>query len=125
MNNWFEERHAPLPGTYLCRTSEIEAKEVREFCFGENSPFSFRLFIYNDEGEFKAFRNSCPHYNVPLNYTPGDVFTSDKSLFLCMTHFAKFDVHNGLCVEGPCKGQSLDLIPLNQDGDQLYIAPYP
>ncbi|MFT5320165.1 MAG: nitrite reductase/ring-hydroxylating ferredoxin subunit [Pseudohongiellaceae bacterium] len=124
MKKWFEERHAPAAGTYLCRTIDIGDNQVKEFSFGKDSPFLFRLFIYKEGEVFRAFRNACPHYNVPLNHIPGDVFTSDGTQFLCMTHYAKFDTGTGLCTEGPCIGESLDQIPLHRDGQRLLIAEY-
>ena len=122
MKAWFEQRHAPAPGTYLCQSGGIEECQVKEFRFGGDSPFAFRLFIYNDAGEFRAFRNSCPHYDVPLNHIPGDVFTTDHRYFLCSTHFAKFEKDSGLCVEGPCSGTALEPIPLQRKGDDLLIG---
>ena len=122
--SWFEERHAPTPGTYLCLEAELVEGQVKEFSFGENSPFSFRMFVYKKGDEITAFRNACPHYNIPLNHVPGDVFTTDGKAFLCMTHFAKFDTGSGLCIEGPCKGESLDLIPLHHKDKQLFIGQY-
>jgi len=122
MKPWFEQRHAPLPGTYLCQTTDIGINQVREFCFGTDSPFVFRLFIYNDNGTFRAFRNSCPHYDVPLNHTTEDLFTSDDRYFQCMTHFAHFEKDSGLCVSGPCKGQALESIPIRLEAERLVIG---
>lgn len=122
MKKWFEEEHAPPPGTFLCSKQDIDTGQVREFRFGENTNFRFRMFIYNDEGEFRAFKNACPHYDVPLNYIPDQVFSPDGKYFFCMTHSAKFDTGSGLCVEGPCEGQSLDVIPLVHDGERLLIG---
>jgi nitrite reductase/ring-hydroxylating ferredoxin subunit len=122
MKKWYEERHAPAPGAYLCDAGEVGAGEVREFRFGGDTNFPFRMFIYNDGGELKAYRNACPHYDVPLNHEQGKVFTPDGKHFLCMTHHAIFEPGTGLCVQGPCKGEALDTIPLRQDGDRLLVG---
>lgn len=122
MKTWNEQRHAPSPGTYLCQRSDIKHQCVKEFRFGGDSPFAFRMFVYNDGHTLRAYRNSCPHYDVPLNHTPEQLITSDNRHFLCMTHFAKFDINSGLCVEGPCEGESLETIPLQLDGNRLMIA---
>jgi nitrite reductase/ring-hydroxylating ferredoxin subunit len=119
---WHELRHAPKSGTLLCETSDIKAGEAKEFRFGGDSPFAFRLFIHNANGTFKAYRNACPHYDVPLNHTPGEVFTSDRQHFLCMTHYAKFETTHGRCVEGPCEGEFLEHIPLTQEGNLLFVG---
>lgn len=124
MKKWHEYKNAPAPGTYLCDTGDIDNGQAREFRFGK-SPFDFRMFIYNDEGEFRGFRNSCPHFDVPLNHEPDRLFTLDGKYFLCMTHHATFDKHSGECVEGPCLGQALQSIPLHRDGERLVIADTP
>ncbi len=121
MNPWFEQRHAPPPGTYLCQKTEIDTNKVKEFRFGGASPFAFRMFIYNDDGVFRAYRNSCPHYDVPLNHNPDDLFSSDARYFQCMTHFAKFEKGSGACISGPCEGEALESIPIQQDGGNLLI----
>jgi nitrite reductase/ring-hydroxylating ferredoxin subunit len=122
MNKWQEQRHASASGTLLCKTLDIGAGQVKEFRFGGDSPFAFRLFIYNDQGKYIAYRNACPHYDVPLNHIPGKIFTSDNQFFLCMTHYARFDKGSGLCIDGPCVGDSLEKIPLRQDADSLLIG---
>lgn len=122
MINWYEQRHAPASGTLLCRTGDIGDGQVKEFRFGGQSPFAFRLFIYNDQGTYIAYRNACPHYDVPLNHIPGEMFTPDNQYFLCMTHCARFDKASGLCIDGPCVGESLEKIPLRREGTNLLVG---
>jgi nitrite reductase/ring-hydroxylating ferredoxin subunit len=122
MTAWFQQRFAPAAGTFLCDAQNIADGQVREFRFGGESPFAFRMFIYNDQGTFRAFRNSCPHFDVPLNHTPDELFSPDGRYFVCMTHYAQFDKHNGMCVSGPCTGESLESIPLQRDGERLLIG---
>lgn len=122
MNNWNKQKFAPSPGTYLCETGEIAESEVKEFRFGGESPFAFRMFIYNDQGSFRAFWNSCPHFDVPLNHSPEELFTPDGKYFQCITHFARFDKTSGLCVEGPCGGESLQAIPISRKDNKILIS---
>ena len=122
MRRWYEERHAPVAGTYLCEVTAVAQLQVKEFQFGNNTHVPFRMFIYNDGGSLRAFMNACPHFNVPLNYSPGDVFTSDRRQFLCMTHYAKFNFTDGQCTEGPCEGEALELIPLRIEGSHVLIG---
>ena len=122
MTAWFQQRFAPADGTFLCDANEIPHGQVLEFRFGGDSPFAFRMFIYNDQGNFRAFRNSCPHFDVPLNHLPEELFSPDGRFFVCMTHNAQFDKHSGLCVAGPCAGEALESIPLRRDGDHLLVG---
>ena len=122
MNEWHTLRFAPAPGTPLCAGDAIAEGATKEFRFGGNSPFAFRLFIYNDNGIFRAFRNNCPHFDVPLNYAPDEIFTPDHRYFRCMTHNARFDKSTGNCVDGPCMGQALEPIPLALDAGMLLVG---
>ena len=123
MENWTEYKNAPAPGTQLCNTTDIPSGQVKEFSFGD-SPFNFRMFVYNDNGAFRAFRNSCPHFDVPLNHSPEELFTDDGQHFQCITHFARFDKHSGLCVYGPCEGEALQSIALHEENGMLSIAAF-
>lgn len=122
MKRWFEERHAPKSGTFLCRVGEIGEAQVLEFRFGTDTRFPFRMFIYNDRGTLRAYVNACPHFNVPLNYLPGAVFTTDRTQFLCMTHYAKFSFTDGRCTEGPCEGEGLESIPLQVEANRILVG---
>lgn len=122
MKKWHNQRYAPDPGTFLCQTGDIGENQVKEFRFGGNSPFAFRMFLYNDGRAIRAYRNACPHFDVPLNHVPGEVFTADRRHFLCMTHHAMFEPCSGLCVQGPCVGESLEVIPLRREGEQLLVG---
>ena len=119
---WHENKFAPKPGTILCKPTEIENGAAREFRFGGDSPFAFRMFVYNDAGNFRGFHNSCPHFDVPMNHTPEELFTPDGEYFQCVTHYAKFDKSSGICVYGPCEGKSLQRIPLTMEANNLKIG---
>lgn len=122
MKNWYKERNAPKPGTLLCTRADIADDEVVEFTFGEQKKTQFRMFVYNDKGTLRAYMNMCPHFDVPLNVEPGQMFTSDRSQFMCMVHYAKFNLDDGHCTEGPCEGLGLESVPLSINDGQVYIA---
>lgn len=122
MKNWYEERNAPKEDTYLCKVTDVPVGDVKEFQFGEQLRTLFKMFIYNDAGTLRAYMNVCPHFDMSLNLEPGQMFTSDRSQFMCSIHYAKFNLDDGQCTDGPCEGLALESIPLNIDGDEVYIA---
>lgn len=122
MKKWYQEKNAPQPGTYLCPVSDIPLNGVIEFSFGAQRKTLFRMFVYNDAGHLRAYMNVCPHFDVPLNVRPGEMFTSDHSQFMCAIHYAKFNIHDGHCTEGPCEGVGLEAIPLIITNESLYIS---
>lgn len=58
-------------------------------------------------GTLYVYENRCPHQGTPLETFPDKFLNEDGSLLICSTHGARFRVEDGLCVSGPCKGQSL------------------
>lgn len=57
----------------------------------------------------------CPHAGVPLAGAP-DAYqvhrVSTGALIACCWHGALFQVDDGICISGPCKGQRLEAWPL-------------
>jgi nitrite reductase/ring-hydroxylating ferredoxin subunit len=64
-----------------------------------------------------AYRNVCPHAGRLLNWAPGR-FLFDKGRLVCAAHGAVFEVESGLCVEGPCRGSSLEAVGCRVSADR-------
>ena len=78
------------------------------------------LFVINDNGQFHAYKNQCPHTGVNLNWMPNQFLDIDNTFIQCSTHGALFHIHDGYCVRGPCAGASLTALPLKiEDGNIL------
>jgi nitrite reductase/ring-hydroxylating ferredoxin subunit len=78
------------------------------------------LFVIRKNDKIYAYKNSCPHLGIQLNWQEDSFLTYEKELIQCSTHGALFNIHNGLCVAGPCSGQSLQEIPVTvKDGKVL------
>ena len=54
----------------------------------------------------QAWLNVCPHAGRRLDWAPGR-FLLDKGHLVCAAHGASFELEHGLCISGPCRGQSL------------------
>lgn len=57
----------------------------------------------------QAWLNICPHAGRRLDYAPGR-FLLDQGRLVCAAHGASFELEQGVCVAGPCRGASL--VPL-------------
>lgn len=95
----------------LCSLAELEATGSRGFAVGEGD-WPLRGFVVKTAGGIAAYVNCCPHAGHPLNLRPHKFLTSDGNLILCCSHGALFARDNGLCIAGPCQGQSLTPIPI-------------
>ena len=73
------------------------------------------------EGEtIAAYVNRCPHFRIPLDVGRG--IRTFRNHVLCANHYAAFRFADGLCVEGPCLGASLERVAIAVDGDRIGLA---
>jgi nitrite reductase/ring-hydroxylating ferredoxin subunit len=78
---------------------------------GASRPFSI-VVIRTLADEYFAYLNVCPHGGVWLNIGAGAFFSADGQFLKCGRHGANFAIDTGLCVAGPCEGQSLQPLAL-------------
>lgn len=93
----------------LCHTSEIANDNARGFSIDGMSVFLVKKF-----DRLYAYHNRCPHLGVPLEWLPDKFLDADAELIQCSTHGALFVIESGECVAGPCSGQQLQPLPLEQ-----------
>lgn len=79
------------------------------------------LFVINDNGQFHAYKNQCPHTGVNLNWQPNQFMDIDNKYIQCSTHGALFRIHDGYCVRGPCAGASLAALPLKIEQGNILV----
>jgi len=80
--------------------------EAKEFTLEEGT-----LFAVRRDGELYTYVNWCPHLGIPLNFMPDQFLDGDGHFIECINHGALFEVESGVCVSGPCQGESLILAP--------------
>jgi len=79
------------------------------------------LILLRDGGQVRGYRNVCPHAGRRLDYAPGKFLLKDDTL-ICAVHGASFQRQAGVCVAGPCRGDSLRAVPLRVEGGQVWLA---
>lgn len=94
----------------LCRLEEIEDPGARGF---ELEGPQGEIFAVRLDSDVFAYRNRCPHTGVNLNWQPNQFLNADGALIQCAIHGAQFRIEDGLCVWGPCTGESLEALPTN------------
>jgi nitrite reductase/ring-hydroxylating ferredoxin subunit len=105
----------------LCSLGELESTGSRGFAVGEGD-WPLRGFVVKSTRGVAAYVNTCPHAGHPLNFRPDRFLTSDRSLILCASHGALFTRDEGLCIAGPCPGQSLTPVPIEVVGEYVMLA---
>ncbi|WP_455200166.1 Rieske (2Fe-2S) protein [Kaarinaea lacus] len=105
----------------LTDTASISAGNAQEFVV-DTAFGPLELFVVNDNQQFYAYENRCPHTGVNLNWQPDQFFDIDNKFLQCSTHGALFRTTDGYCVRGPCAGSRLESIPLKVENGSIYIA---
>ena len=105
----------------LCSLAELDETGSRGFAVGEGD-WPLRGFVVRTADGAVAFVNYCPHAGHPLNFRPNKFLTPDRNLILCSSHGALFARDNGLCIAGPCAGQSLTRIPVEIVSGYVLLA---
>ena len=97
--------------------------EVRAIRFAPSAEGMRReaLVLRDERGDVRAFRNLCKHLPILLDAGSRRYLTPDGTALFCATHGARYRLEDGLCVHGPCKGASLDAVPIEREGDALFV----
>lgn len=68
-----------------------------------------------------AYRNVCPHMGIELDWEPARLLTRGGRYLQCTGHGARFDPATGLCLSGPCAGDSLACLPVRISNDVVML----
>jgi nitrite reductase/ring-hydroxylating ferredoxin subunit len=68
-----------------------------------------------------VYVNSCPHIGTPLDWTPNRFLSRDGRTIVCATHGAQFRIDDGVCINGPCIGDSLESVPTEIRDGTVYV----
>ncbi|KRG70095.1 Rieske (2Fe-2S) protein [Pseudoxanthomonas dokdonensis] len=80
------------------------------------------LLLYRQGEQVRAWLNVCPHAGRRLDWAPGKFLKSKDGLLVCAAHGASFQPTDGLCVAGPCKGDSLRAVALRIVDGQVQLG---
>lgn len=68
------------------------------------------VLVLRSAGQLRVYRNRCPHLQVPMEYRKDRFLSADGQRIICYAHGAQFLSDTGLCVYGPCLGESLQAV---------------
>jgi nitrite reductase/ring-hydroxylating ferredoxin subunit len=111
----------PPPGTVLCRRDAIADPGGRGFEFGGGA-HRYAMFVVRRGEAVYGYVNVCPHARTPLDWTPDQFLTQDRSAIMCATHGARFRIEDGACTAGPCPGKSLTAVAVRVIDGNVVIA---
>lgn len=91
------------------RIDELDDPGCREFVIG-GGDWPFRGFVVRQGDEVFAYQNVCVHVGHPLNWSPDKFLSKDRTLIVCSSHGATYDIATGECTGGPGAGRSLQRV---------------
>jgi nitrite reductase/ring-hydroxylating ferredoxin subunit len=81
------------------------------------------LLVYRDPaGAVRAWLNVCPHAGRRLDWAPGKFLRAKDGALVCAAHGASFDLANGECIAGPCRGERLRDIAVEVRDDDVWLV---
>jgi nitrite reductase/ring-hydroxylating ferredoxin subunit len=108
-------------GRVIARVEEIQPGSVKKFwiiC----QKYRVDAFLVNDRGNFHAYVNRCRHMTTPLDFVRDQFFSEDGRHLMCYTHGALYEPATGVCVAGPCKGESLYPLPVRVEQGEVLVG---
>jgi nitrite reductase/ring-hydroxylating ferredoxin subunit len=107
-------------GLLVAKASEIAHGDSRKFRLVCGAK-TLDGFVVNFRGRFYAYVNRCCHIPIPLDWTDNEFFTRDKRHLICLNHGATYEPNTGLCVDGPCPGEYLEVLPVVVKRGQVIV----
>jgi nitrite reductase/ring-hydroxylating ferredoxin subunit len=83
------------------------------------TPTATIILLRQPNGTIVAWRNACPHMGIELDWDPRRLLTRDGRYLQCTGHGALFRRDNGLCVRGPCAGESLQPAAIQTENETV------
>ncbi|MCI0732695.1 MAG: Rieske 2Fe-2S domain-containing protein [Methylococcaceae bacterium] len=103
----------------ICALDDLNEVDCLEFVLFEKNTET-KGFVVKVRNRIVAYKNQCPHAGVPLNWQENKFLDLVGSYIQCTLHGALFQIENGRCIWGPCKGQSLKPIATWVENNRLY-----
>jgi len=116
--------YATPPGIKLAPLADIADGAARGFRV-QLKTGRFDGVVVRTGDTVMGYVDLCPHAGVPLASGQDDYAVhqvSTGTLLACRWHGALFQVEDGACVAGPCKGQRLEAWPVTVRRGMLVTA---
>jgi len=113
------------PAALLLRLDAVAPDALQETAVIVDGEAESVIVFHGGALGVRAWLNVCPHAGRRLDWSPGQFLRSKDGLLVCAVHGASFDLASGLCVAGPCRGESLREVAVHcVEGEvRLGLAP--
>tara|TARA_R110002012_G_scaffold49210_2_gene127365 strand:+ start:1237 stop:1578 length:342 start_codon:yes stop_codon:yes gene_type:complete len=100
----------------VCQLDQLAQGAFVEFSIGDRDGF---VFLHDSVP--KAYLNRCPHLGIGLNWMPGRFMDLDNCFLQCSTHGALFEPGSGKCIAGPCQGDQLTALAVQDLAGEIQV----
>lgn len=114
-------RESRAGASIVARVTDVEPGGVKRFSI-ICQKYRVAGFLVNEGGRFHAYVNRCRHMATPLDFIRDQFLSEDGQYLMCYTHGALYERGSGLCISGPCKGESLYRLPVCVDQDEVLVS---
>lgn len=83
------------------------------------------LIVHRQGDHVRAWLNVCPHAGRRLDWAPGEFLRTKNGDLVCAVHGATFELGEGTCVAGPCRGDALRPVAVEVRDHRVWLAPDP
>ncbi|MBS7458357.1 Rieske (2Fe-2S) protein [Coralloluteibacterium stylophorae] len=80
------------------------------------------LMLMRVSGSVRAYLNVCPHAGRRLDWAPGQFLFDKGGHIVCAAHGASFRSDDGVCVGGPCRGEALVAVAVEERDGQVWLV---
>lgn len=80
-------------------------------------------FVVRFQGIARGYLNRCAHVGVELDWDRGKFFDRSGLYLMCATHGAVYAPETGRCAGGPCRGQGLRVIRIDEHDGVVSFVP--
>ncbi|HEX4918924.1 MAG TPA: Rieske 2Fe-2S domain-containing protein [Limnobacter sp.] len=80
-------------------------------------------FVVRIDNEIRSFLNRCSHVPVELDWNYGEFLDDSGRVVVCATHGASYDATDGSCLGGPCDGNPLVRLHVQEREGKIYWTP--
>jgi nitrite reductase/ring-hydroxylating ferredoxin subunit len=106
----------------IARADDVKEGRTVKFSFPRSDGKPIEGFLACFQGTLVAYENRCRHLPLSLDFHDGRFFSQDGQHFICQNHNAIYEPLTGLCVRGPCEGQSLKALKIEVTGGDIWLV---
>ena len=107
---------AQSPVYVICSLNELPSQKAKGFQLlriaddGGQQPWYIVVVRWGKQ--VFGYVNKCPHDGTNLDWERNQFLDPNGIRLMCGKHGALFELGTGICVDGPCKGRSLQPVAL-------------